>query len=263
MSTSFNSTIHDAKSVDAIRAQKVAEKLIQQSLERSSKKKKGSGFITEARSLLRDVFAKRKRTVTERKVGNSTVTETKVEISDEMVGSIRHFFRSSNQDRWRCKLRGGVVLSSTAGGVISLAQPMDPSSGGAQDWSSYAAIFDLFRVVGVKASLVTRPGSALAGTATDYFGGFYYVAADATSAPTPAIATLLDCENVELVGNYPSKHTYKFDLPRLDVLDFVPTSAPSGAVGSIMVYGENWAPSSSLIMEAMFEYDIEFMMVGV
>lgn len=209
-------------------------------------------------ALVRAVRDSSVKTVEEQKGPKGMLSLTRFVPQDGAVMVARKAFNSMDSTVFRFRLRD--LLSPTADVSGNYAGNIAGDPSGAQDWSSFAAIFDLFRVVAIKLKMEGRHPSVAAGM------GYFALAFDANSTPTPALATMLDYDNFKLCSmarqvNYTARYPMLNGSLASNQTNFISTAAPSGMLGSVMVFGAT-LPVSLVAAQVLIEYEIEFMMKG-
>jgi len=154
------------------------------------------------------------------------------------------------------------TISSSAGGVISGAFGMDPS--GSAEWSSYAVLYDQFRVIGgiLKLASSVPMGST---TASNTIVAFCF---DNDNATTPTaysgVTTFSETTNVPAVWSSGSIKQIRFKRPKIGNVmqtqyQWYDEATPSASPGAIKFYGSG-ASNSVQYYNYILEYLVEFQM---
>ncbi len=154
------------------------------------------------------------------------------------------------------------TISSSAGGVISGAFGMDPS--GSAEWSSFAVLYDQFRVLGgiLKLACSVPMGST---TAANTIVGFCF---DNDNSTTPTaysgVTTFSEYTNVPAIWNSGAIKQIRFKRPKVGNLmqtqyQWYDEASPGSSPGAIKFYGSG-ASNSVQYYNYILEYLVEFQM---
>jgi len=148
------------------------------------------------------------------------------------------------------------TLTSTAGGVLAGVFTMDPSS--CAKWSSYAAIFDGFRVVGGRLKIASIPanGSAVLSSIVRF-------AFDNDSAGTPTayndVISYSEIRDVPAVWSGGAIKVVPFKRPKQGHGEYLwlDEQTPSGSLGGLKYYGSGLTVSTNY-WHVIIEYLVQF-----
>jgi len=150
-------------------------------------------------------------------------------------------------------------FSTSVGGVLNSTIGLDPS--GCSEWGSYSGLYDEFRVVAIRVSLLpVQQGSV---TAINNLIGMVFDN-DNSSALTSTNQALEYDTAVKLssvwYANKPSLPEYSWARPnagRNTAITWCDVAVPAGSVGSVKFYGDSLTASLAYI-DAIAEYFVEF-----
>jgi hypothetical protein len=159
----------------------------------------------------------------------------------------------------RAVVHGAQSFSTTAGGTLSIAVPLDPSTLSTTDWADFSATYDEFRVLGVKTSLVCRQPN------TTTANNIAVTAFDNDSTPAPTFALVNSYGTKSLfsaimthVQGKPMEHTYWRPTSGANTaILWVDVATPSGSTGSVMFYADGLTASSAY-WDIGFDFYVEF-----
>ncbi len=154
------------------------------------------------------------------------------------------------------------TVTSSAGGVISGAFGMDPS--GSAEWSSYAAIYDQFRVLGgiLKLACAVPMGNS---TAVNTIVAFCF---DNDNSTTPTaysgVTTFAEVTEVPALWSGGAIKQIRFKRPKTGNVmqtqqQWYDEASPASSPGGLKFYG-NGASNSTLYYSYILEYLVEFQM---
>lgn len=190
----------------------------------------------------------------DRKSGNNQNKMKRIEyrfikqLQDQEVSDVRLTFQGT--------------ISSSGIGVIANSVAMDPS--GAGEWGTYGAIWDEFRVLGIRITLVSAQQYSV--TAVNKLGGVAYdndsvtaltsvanVLEYSTSHTLPAIFGHKSCrENQTMCQQYSwLRPTAGAPIPWIDV------ATPAGSTGGVLFYFAGLTVST-LYFDINVEYFVQF-----
>jgi hypothetical protein len=180
--------------------------------------------------------------------------------SNNSIARISHNILSSvNQDNriYRRRLTVWQGVSSNAISVIASQFSMDPS--GTTDWASCSALYDEFRVLGIKISLfpktqfsVTNLQNALAIVYDNDGGGALASYNEAADFQTLQLSTT--------VWTTPKPVVYEFVRPTAGngtIIPWIDIAAPTNSVGTIKLYADALTASIAYF-NVLIEYSVEF-----
>jgi hypothetical protein len=152
------------------------------------------------------------------------------------------------------------TLTTSAGGVYAGAFGMDPS--GSAEWSSFAALYDQFRVIGGNMKIV----SALANGNSTALNGIVAFAFDNDSSAAPAnygqimqFAEITDvpaCWTSGVIKQIPFRRPMKNGTPQSQFL-WYDEASPSASPGGLKFYGSGLS-NSTTYWSYIIEYVVEF-----
>jgi len=148
-------------------------------------------------------------------------------------------------------------IASNGVGIIANTLTMDPS--GSSDWTSLASIYDEFRVVGCKLTLVSRQqNSVTAGS-----NAIMVVYDNDDSLALSSYAQACEYQNVHMIPAIWNDHfAYKFKFSRPSAgketaLPWTDVAAPSASPGAIKMYASTLSVSINYFIY-MLEWAVEF-----
>jgi len=148
-------------------------------------------------------------------------------------------------------------LTSNVVGTINNALGMDPS--GASDWGSCSALYDEFRVVGCKISIVSRTQNTVT-----LQGGIVFIIYDNDNST--AVASSAEAAEYQTVEVFPAlwnnAHVYRFKYSRPSAgsettLPWQDIGAPTLSAGAIKFFA-NSLSASTPYFDYMLEWAVEF-----
>lgn len=183
------------------------------------------------------------------------------------IDNVVERFTPSIQDNriFKERLNYSFQVNSNVGGVINTVLGMDPSF--AAEWSTYASLYDSFRVIGVRIRLVSKQQYSLTvandsvviayddnnvSALTSLDGGLQYNTSHVFSAVWSHVATG--------TSNYTGVLDFSFLRPtagRKTPIDWIPTSTPGGSLGAVKFYATNLAISTTYMI-ASADWYVEF-----
>ena len=151
----------------------------------------------------------------------------------------------------RFKLKQRVDFNTNTaspGGVWAPIYTNDPSS--QQDWSSIAALFDLYKVYAIKIHFIPRPPNNVFGGVPSIVNAPVYFVYDANSIlPLGAVNTAIQYDNMKSFGIQNVFKYFKYMLKNTatggSVNGYLPTSAPVADM-AILGYGDNFIANQPL-----------------
>jgi hypothetical protein len=148
-------------------------------------------------------------------------------------------------------------VSSSAGGAILANLSMDPSSAG--DWADFTALYDEFRVVGVRIFLVSSQTNS-----TSVNNGILAIAYDDDTNSAPASVTAVRQYATSTVHSTLMAHNQGAPLqlvfwrPTTGVPPlWIDVATPSGSLGSILLAATGLSASTAYLTYAL-DYYCEF-----
>jgi hypothetical protein len=149
------------------------------------------------------------------------------------------------------------TVSSSAGGSILANLSMDPSSAG--DWADFTALYDEFRVVGVRIHLVSAQTNS-----TGVNNGILAIAYDDDTNSAPASVTAVRQYATSTVHSTIMTHNSASPLqlvywrPTTGVPPlWIDVATPSGSLGSILLAATGLTASTAYLQYAL-DYYVEF-----
>jgi len=152
------------------------------------------------------------------------------------------------------------TVSSSGGGVISGAFSMDPS--GSAEWSSFAGIYDQFRVIGGNLKLV----SCTANGNLSVLNSICAFAFDNDSGATPTtygqimqfaeITDVPGCWTSGAIKQIPFRRPFRKGVPQSQ-FTWYDEASPSASPGSLKFYGSGFS-NSITYWSYILEYVVEF-----
>jgi len=171
-----------------------------------------------------------------------------------------HYGRGANSNQiTAATVNGAQSFTSTAGGVISIAVPLDPSALTTTDWADFSGTYDEFRVLGVQIDLICRQPNAT--TANN----IAVMAFDNDSTPAPTFALVNSYGNSQIfssiiIHDQGRALTKRWWRPtsggRTEIL-WRDVATPSTSTGSIMLYADGLTASSAY-WDIAFKFFCEF-----
>jgi len=172
---------------------------------------------------------------------------------------------TDNKKIEKVRLVGTGSISSSAIGVLNAVIGLNPSS--APDWGSYSTIYDEFRVMAVRISLVSEQQFSL--TALNGLVGVAYDNDD--SVALTSIGAVLAYDTAQMMAavfthnangreNYDTLNRFSWSRPTTGVATsvvWIDVASPGSITGSIKFYGTGLTNSISYYQFAL-EYFCEF-----
>jgi hypothetical protein len=165
----------------------------------------------------------------------------------------------NSQQIVRAVVNGAQSYTSTAGGTLSIAVPLDPSTLTTTDWGDFSATYDQFRVIGAQIDLICRlPNVTSANNiAVMAFDN------DSTPAPTFALVNSYGTSRIFssiIIHDEGKPLTQRWWRPtsgaRTEIL-WCDVATPSQSLGSIMLYADG-LQASTAYWDVAFKFFIEF-----
>jgi len=159
----------------------------------------------------------------------------------------------------RSTVNGAQSYISTAGGTLSIAVPLDPSTLTTTDWADFSATYDEFRVIGVEINLICRLPNVTSAN------NIAVMAFDNDSTPAPTFALVNSYGNSRIfssiiVHEEGKPLTHRWWRPtagaRTEIL-WRDVANPSTSTGSIMFYADG-LQASTAYWDVAYKFFCEF-----
>lgn len=159
----------------------------------------------------------------------------------------------------RATVNGAQSYTSTAGGVLSIAVPLDPSALTTTDWGDFSGTYDEFRVIGVQIDLICRLPNVTSAN------NIAVMAFDNDSTPTPTFALVNSYGNSRIfssiiVHEEGKPLTQRWWRPtagaRTEIL-WRDVATPSTSTGSIMFYADG-LQATTAYWDVAYKFFVEF-----
>ncbi len=154
-------------------------------------------------------------------------------------------------------------ITSSAGGVVDLALTMDPNGLANTDWADFSSLYDEFRVIGVRISIVSSGPNAAPATMANYI---LSIAFDNDNATAPGSHSQVQQYSTSSTHSLLMTHpqgkplvlTYwRPTAGKGTTIPWVDIATPSGSTGSILLYSSALTASTFYATYVM-EYFCEF-----
>jgi len=186
--------------------------------------------------------------------------------SKNTIVSIERMFKpqTANQHIEKARLVFNSTLSSTVGGFITTTLSLNPNAG--SEWASYAALYDEFRVRGIRITLISTQQYSV--TAKNGIVGVVYDNDD--SVALTSLAAALEYDTAQIIPSvFQHTITKENKTPALQLAWCRPNSGtstnipwydvgtPSASPGSIKFYSDTLSVSTDYF-HYVLEYFVEF-----
>ncbi len=159
----------------------------------------------------------------------------------------------------RATVNGAQSYTSTAGGTLSIAVPLDPSALTTTDWADFSSTYDEFRVIGVEINLICRLPNVTSAN------NIAVMAFDNDSTPAPTFALVNSYGNSRIFstiiihdeGRPLTQRWWRPTAGAHTEILWRDVANPSTSTGAIMLYADG-LQASTAYWDVAYKFFTEF-----